>query len=253
MLKQVAERPQTYSSPAILERRRRILKETRIVIAERGIAGVNMSEIGLRAGVAKRTLYNAFQTREGMIASAIQEYFDAYVERIPYEHPAGTMLYNVERLVSLVQRNQEIRNYVSAVLALYFSGEVDSGIWTTMHGMMRRPTLEWLGALGDRGELQPWIAAGELADDLVRQEYATMNEWALGRITDCAFTTRLVASYLAIVAGSTRGAARDEAEALLARISAGGKSALPAPQAPVTFRRGIDRSPAKRARRLAAD
>ena len=70
--KESGDRPQTYSSPAIMERRRRILEETRKIIAEKGIAALSMNEIGQRAGVAKRTLYNAFQTRERMIASAIK-------------------------------------------------------------------------------------------------------------------------------------------------------------------------------------
>jgi AcrR family transcriptional regulator len=230
LLKQVAERPQTYSSPAILERRKRILKETRTVIAERGIAGLNMSEIGLRAGVAKRTLYNAFQTREGMIASAIQEYFDDYVEHIPYEHPAGTMLRDVERLVSLVDRNLEIRNYVRAIHAIYFSSEGDSGIWDALHSMVLRPTLERVNALSEGGYLHEWIDIDQLADDLVRHCYATMNEWSIGRIKDGDIKLRLMVSYLTIVAGATRGAAREEVETLLARIADEGVAALPTPK-----------------------
>ena len=72
-LKENGDRPQTYSSPAIIERRRRILEETRKVIAEQGIAALSMNEIGQRAGVAKRTLYNAFQTRERIHEARMQE------------------------------------------------------------------------------------------------------------------------------------------------------------------------------------
>src|SRR5438094_204527 len=78
-----AAKPQTYSSPAIRARRRRILEETRRMIAEDGLLNFNMNELCKRAGVAKRTLYNAFQTREQLIAIAIAEYFQEYVDRIP--------------------------------------------------------------------------------------------------------------------------------------------------------------------------
>ena len=68
-----------------------------------------------------------------MIATAIQEYFDEYVSRIVYSSPPGTMQHNLERMISVVQRNRKIRNYIKAIMALYFSSDVDRDIWTAMH------------------------------------------------------------------------------------------------------------------------
>lgn len=189
-----------------------------------------MNEIGQRAGVAKRTLYNAFQTRERMVAAAIQEYFDEYVGQIAYEHPVGTMLHNLERMISVVQRNQKIRNYIRAIMALYFSPEIDATIWAAMHSMATRPNLQWLERLRDKKQLQPWVDVNQLVDDVVRYEYATINDWALGRIADDVIVVRLVASYLTFLLGATRGAARKEIEALLLRIEQEGQAALPMPK-----------------------
>ena len=50
------EKVLVYSSPAIHARRRRILEETRKLIAERGLIGFSMDEICKRADVSKRTL-----------------------------------------------------------------------------------------------------------------------------------------------------------------------------------------------------
>ena len=69
-------KPLTYASPAIRARRRRIQDETRKMIAERGVAGFSMDDLSKRAKVAKRTLYNAFQTKERIIAVAIKESFE---------------------------------------------------------------------------------------------------------------------------------------------------------------------------------
>ncbi|CAN5156385.1 hypothetical protein BH09PSE3_BH09PSE3_18180 [soil metagenome] len=230
LLKEVNERPQTYSSPAIVERRRRILEETRKVIAEHGIAALSMIDIGQRAGVAKRTLYNAFQTRERMIAAAIQEYFDDYVSRISYTYPPGTMLHNLERMISVVQRNRKIRNYIRAIMALYFSSEVDIDIWTAMHLLAKRHNKEWIQGLADRKQLQPWVEVDKLVDDLVRFEYATINDWAQDRIPDEDVIVRLIASYLTFVLGSVRSTARKEVEALLRDIQERGVDALPVPR-----------------------
>lgn len=231
MLKEAAsERPQTYSSPAIIERRRRILEETRKVIAEQGIAALSMNDIGQRAGVAKRTLYNAFQTRERMIATAIQEYFDEYVNRISYANPPGTMLHNLERMITVVQRNRKIRNYIRAIMALYFSSEVDNDIWLAMHSVATRHNREWIEALEASKQLQPWIEVEPLVDDLVRYEYATINDWAQGRIPDDEVIVRLISSYLRCLLGALRGNARKEVEALIKDIAERGMDALPVPQ-----------------------
>lgn len=229
-LKETGERPQTYSSPAIIERRRRILEETRKVIAEQGIAALSMNEIGQRAGVAKRTLYNAFQTRERMIASAIQEYFDEYVGKIAYSSAPGTMQHNLERMISVVQRNRKIRNYIKAIMALYFSNDVDHDIWTAMHSPAVHHNRQWIEVLEAKKQLQPWVEVDRLVEDLVRFEYATINDWAQGRIPDDEVILRLVSSYLTCILGALKGAARKDVEALIKDVADRGMAALPVPQ-----------------------
>lgn len=221
------ERPQTYASPAIIERRRRILEETRQVIAEQGITALNMNDIGRRAGVAKRTLYNAFQTRERMIAAAIQEYFEEYVSRITFTQPSGTLLHNLERMISVVQRNRRIPNYIRAIMSLYFSPEVDEDIWLAMHSIATRQNRAWIENLAAGKQLQAWVEVDTLVDDLVRLEYAMINDWARGRIPDDAIIVRLITSYLTLIHGAVRGAARKEVEAMLKDIAERGADALP--------------------------
>lgn len=229
MLKDVGDRPQTYSSPAIIERRKRILDETRKVIAERGIAAFSMNEIGHRAGVAKRTLYNAFQTRERMIAAAIQEYFDEYVSNLSYVSEPGTMEHNIERMISILRRNAKLRNYVKAVMSLYFSSDVDHDIWTAIHAPAVHHNRSWIAALEVKKQLQPWVDVDKLVDDLVRFEFATINQWAQGRIADDEIIVRLVSSYLGCLSGALKGNARKDVETLLKDIAERGADAIPVP------------------------
>jgi AcrR family transcriptional regulator len=230
LLQEARDRPQSYSSPAIIARRQRILEETRKVIAEQGLAGLSMNEIGLRAGVAKRTLYNAFQTRERMIAAAIQEYFEAYVKNLVFVHPPGTMMYDMERVTAIIRRNRHIRNYIKAIMALYFSPDVDDDIWQAMHSIATKPSMLWLGELHRKKQLQPWITIDRLVDDVVRLRYATINDWALGRIPDEEIIVHLVSTYLTFLVGATRGAARKEIEEMLTRVKIEGEVALPLPR-----------------------
>lgn len=218
-----------YSSPAIHERRRRILDETRKMIAERGLSDFSMDEIGQRAGVAKRTLYNAFQTKERMIAIAIHEYFQSYLTHIPFTAPVGSMQRNVERLIFMIRRDLQIRNYVGAIVSIYFSADSDSDIWKTMHAMSVEPNLQWIMPLKAKRQLQPWVDPETLADDLVRIAYATLNDWRRKRIDDDKVMVQFVCACLTVAAGATRGAARKEIEEMLGRFHTEGIPAAPNP------------------------
>lgn len=217
-----------YSSPAIHARRRRILEETRKLIAERGLSGFSMDEICKRAGVAKRTLYNAFQTKERMIAIAIHEYFDRYISRIPYTAPPGTMQASIERMAFVIQRNRQIRNYINAIMSVYFSPDADQAIWSTMHSMAVESNLQWIQALKAKRQLQPWVDPARLADDVVRIEYAIIYDWCRGRIADDEIVVHLLTGHLTCMAGAARGAARREIEAKLLEIH---ESGVPLPAA----------------------
>ncbi len=215
------EKTLTYSSPAILARRRRILDETRTLIAEQGIGNFSMNELCKRADVAKRTLYNAFQTRERLIAAAIQEYFLEYLSRIRYHSDVGTLQRNIERIVAVGRRNRKIRNYIRAIMAVYFSPDVIPDIWEAMNSVAVESNLEWIRNLQKRRQLQPWIDADALANDIVRYEYATINDWARGLLSDDELIPRLLMSYLTFMLGATRGVARTEIEEMIREVSEG--------------------------------
>lgn len=223
-----------YSSPAIHERRRRILDETRKMIQERGLAGFSMDEIGKRAGVAKRTLYNAYQTKERMIAIAIHEYFQRYLSQIPFSGEVGTLQRNVERMIFMVQRDLQLRNYISAIMSLYFSPDAGPSIWNTMHKMTAEAHLQWILPLKAKRQLQPWVEPYALADDIVRTSYAALNDWCRGRIGDDEVVLHVVRTFLTIAAGATRGAARKEVEEMLLRFHTEG---VPMPDLPVRVKR----------------
>ena len=236
-----AAKPLTYSSPAIHARRRRILEEARRIIAERGVAGFSMNDLCVRAEVAKRTLYNAFQTKERIIAIAIREYFEDYISRIPYSSPVGTLQRNIERLIIVNQRNRQIRHYIRAIMATYFSPDTDPDIWSAMHTMGTRPNLEYISKLQAKRQLQPWVDAERLADDVIRYEYSTINDWCRGRVADDDLIPTLVTGYLTFMAGATKGAARTE---IVDKIEAFQKSGIPS--YPMPMLEPVPRKPAKK-------
>ena len=207
-----------YSSPSIIARRHRILNETRRMIGEVGIANLSMDDVAKRANVAKRTLYNAFQSKEHLIALAISKYFEDYASKIDYSTEDATLEWMIERLVVVARRNLSIRNYTRALMNIYFSANVDQEIRQAIHEIASKSHEPWIMELSRKGELQPWIDPEDLITMLVRLRYATAQAWAEGFMSDDELVIELLRSFFTLMAGATQDSARDGIVQLLADL-----------------------------------
>ena len=199
-----------YSSPSIIARRDRILDETRRMIGEVGVTNLSMDDVAKRANVAKRTLYNAFQSKEHLVASAISKYMEDYERKIHYSKEDATLDWMIERLVIVARRNLEIRNYTRALMNIYYSAEVDPEIRQAIHDIAAHSHEPWIRRLAVKRQFQPWIDPDDLISTLVRYRYATANAWTEGEIPNENMVVEVVRGVLTVMAGATRGAARKE-------------------------------------------
>lgn len=219
MASKPSERRSSYSSPAIVARRKRILEIARELIAEKGYAQFNLGEVGVRAGVAKQTVYNIFGTRERIIATAISDYFEERENLIRYASQPATLDRMIERLVVATRSSASMPNYLGAVMAIYFSIETDPDIWAAMHEIAIYPHKAWIEALAQRQQLRPWVDPAVLIDDLGAHTSLALLDWCRGRTDTELSIHRKVVGALTIVAGSTIGAAHDEVLARLEHIT----------------------------------
>jgi len=209
---------QGYASSSIIERRRRILTTVRKMIASEGISAVNMDEISRRADVAKRTLYNAFQSKERLIAAAIHQYFEDYEVELIYSTPTATADRMAEHLALVAHRNLSIRNYTRALVEIYYSPDVEPNIRQTIGEIVAHSHRPWIDRLHAERQLQPWINRDTLVDDLTRYRYAVANDWAHGRIADEMFASTLIVGVMTMAVGATKPRARRESEDVLKNL-----------------------------------
>lgn len=207
-----------YASPLIKARRHRILTETRKIIAEQGIASVAMEDVANRAEVAKRTIYNAFQSKERLIAAAIQQYFDEYAIRLHFETEEATVDGMIERLVISARRNMKIRNYTRALMNVYYTHEVDPEIHDAIYSIAADSHGPWIRALQAKKQLQPWVDADELVKSMVALRYSLAFAWSEGQMSNEEFMMSLIRGVLLFMAGASRGKARKEIEDRLATL-----------------------------------
>ena len=217
------DKPLLYFSPMILARRRRLLKEARHMIAEDGLDGFSIRTLCRRAGVAQRTLYNAFQNKDRLIALAIREAFDEYQAYVQAASDPDSLAGVLTRTLAINRRNFRVRNYTRAVCALYFSPTTSPDVWRTLQDMSLTANRAWLERR--RGDLQPWIDLGHFADSLASVQYATINDWCLGRLSDAAYLPRLAENMLLLLVGALRGAIAEEARDYLETIRRTGEVA----------------------------
>ena len=181
------------------------------MIAQEGINGFSIRTLCKNADVAQRTLYNAFQSKDRLIALAISEAYEEVNRHMRYRTSADTLEGIVDRLISVNSRNLKARNYTKAVVSLYFSPNISQDIWNALRGMAFRNLRQWLDRLDREKVLAPWVNVEEAASDLANLEYSVINDWAVGRLSDDTYVPRLVVSVLSYTAGITLDAQREQA------------------------------------------
>jgi AcrR family transcriptional regulator len=209
------DKPLLYSSPSILDRRRRILKEARKIIAEVGFENFSVRELCVRAGIAHRTLYNAFHSKDRVIAIAIRQAFDDFNGHVRHRTDQNTIAGVLDRTIAVNRRNFGVKNYTKAVCAIYFGPNTPRDVWQTLQHMSLVRMHEWLEALRSQGQLHDWVNIAHLSDTMANVQYSTINDWCLGRLSDESYLQRLAENMLLLIIGAVQGEARTEAETFL--------------------------------------
>lgn len=210
------DKPLLYFSPMIIARRRRLLKETRHMIAEDGLEGFSVRKLCQRAGVAQRTLYNAFQNKDRLIAFAIREAFDefsAYVRSGVDPASLGGLL---TRVIAINRRNFRVRNYTKAVCAIYFAPGTPRDVWQTLQEMALGGNGDWMAR--NKAHIHDWIDFDHFNHSLANVQYSTINDWCLARLADEEYLPRLAESMLLLIIGAVHGPLAEEAARYLEEI-----------------------------------
>lgn len=219
------DKPLLYSSESILERRRRLLRETRHMLSEVGLEGFSVRKLCQRAEVAQRTFYNAFSSKDRLIALAIRDAYDEFQKFISYRTDAQTVAGIVDRTLSTNRRNFKIKHYTKAVATIYFAPTTPKDIWYAIQDMAVAGWRDWFTLLRSRGELNEWIDIEVFANQLANLQYSTINDWSCDRLSDEEYLRAMLHGTLTYALGAIKGAPRQEAENILKETDRSG--ALP--------------------------
>jgi AcrR family transcriptional regulator len=209
-----------YKSASIVERRRRILAEARRMIATEGVAGFNVRDLCTRAHIAQKTLYNAFGSKENVIATAMKEFFVELSSHFEYKKDYASLDGYIERMVSIHGQFIHARPYTSAIVAVYSSFQKNKVIRTTMRTMWDESLQPFVSGLADRKALATGMTPARFIDLLASTTFAVIADWCMEEIADEDYIDRVVEASLIVIAGTTKGRASAEARRWLEDVRA---------------------------------
>ena len=205
----------TYNSRSMAERRTGIIDATLAIIEESGLASVTIRNVSRRAGVALRTLYLYFDNREAMISVAIKEFLHRSLIAQTAKDEPETLADVIERLDRLSDVIFAARAYSAALAPIYFSANLDNGIYQTLKGIALSHVFPFLDNLFSATKFRPNQLMRELiCAQIANTEYALINDTLAGRLPDEHLATYLKISVLSCIAGYLPKVPKDISEAL---------------------------------------
>lgn len=213
-----------YKSASIMERRRRILREARKMIAESGIAAFNVRDLCARAGIAQKTLYNAFGSKEAVVTMAIRQYLADFLGRMSLAHDPESVEGRLERFIKVHSRNIQIRPYTSAIMAVYNAPTAAPGVRRAIRELAEAAIRPFAEAVARRRNLRPGLSVERYIEMSVTTQYAVLTDWSVGEIPDTELAARICEMFLVVLEGATRGVTHREAGAWLQALRSDGPS-----------------------------
>ena len=211
------EKQLVYASRQIQERRERILHEARKLIADEGIEAFSIRKLCARAGVVQRTLYNAFHSKDRIIALAIWHAYGEAHRKVRYDTPPDTIEGVIDRVYSVNRRNLRAPNYARAIVALYFAQGLSDDILEVLRAMVYFQRL-WLERVDCDGMLRSGVDQKVVLNDLANLEYSVIHDWVQGRLAGEAYLARILHAILTYAFAITVGAEQDRIGDLVQRL-----------------------------------
>jgi AcrR family transcriptional regulator len=204
----------------MFDRRQRILAETQGMLDELGVEGFTIRELSRRAGVAQRTLYNLFGSKEDIVATAIDEHFVGLLSQLPPPPPPGDLEASLQRIDFVSDRTIELRRYATAMVAVFFSPSADRRIYDALRWISEVATVPWVARAWAEGLLPKTTPEDRdrLATLLVNARYANVTDWAAGRISDQEMKIRSKLNFLVCVLPFAHASQRPKLQRLLERV-----------------------------------
>ena len=208
-----------YISEPILARRRRILEVAKQAIAEGGPDAFTIRELGRRAKVSVTTIYATYGDKLGLIAAAIEDYYQNLpLARAPKSTSLSALLASKDEVQGAILANPA---YARQYAELYFSRSVDPRIYKVIQDTSTASGghMPWLQKSFRDGDVAPGLSLEYLTTLFANQRLLVLHDWSQGRVSDDALGMALKMAFLILARGVTRGPTQGRVDIELKRLA----------------------------------
>lgn len=207
-------------------RRQRILHEARRLLNEVGLEHFSVRELGRRAEVSTKTLYNAFGNRDVLIGKAIRQVYDEVHGSMVFRTADRTLPGLLDRGFVINKGNLKSRNYAKAVAEIYFSPSASSELRSILQDMAIGNTHLWLSDLRKNDQIESWVNIDSVTRHISNAEYGLILDWSCGRVPDLRYLEEFARLFLTIAISITKDEKKSEAISLMYKLEEFGVDSL---------------------------
>ena len=195
-----------------------MLEAAKQMIAEGGAEAFTVREMARRAQVSVTTIYATYGERLGLIAAAIEDYYQTLpLSRAPQSASLSALLASKDRVREVILAD---RPYASHYAELFFSRSLDPRIYKVIRDTTTAAGghLPWLHKVIRDGDLLPGLTLDSVITLFANHRLQDLHDWANGRIADEELGTHLKISFLILARAVTRGPSQAQVEAELKKL-----------------------------------
>ena len=200
----VSSPPKRYFSKRIAERRIRILTEAFALLIDKGIDDFTLKELSQRAGVAEKTLYNNFGSKDEIIAKVFDYFMDSQSQRMEVANPLDIDDI-IEKLSVRAVDFFHHREWARASNYLYFSTNSGEKTYRSLRDMTLIYLRPFLETHRDTGSLSAWVPVDMIEMQLANTAHGVAHDWLMNRLDDDLAPRALVFALLTIMVSVTQG------------------------------------------------
>jgi AcrR family transcriptional regulator len=203
-------------------KRGQVLRELRRQIGVRGIDGITMRDLAKESGVALKTLYNLFGSKEALVAESVRETYRSVMGSITQGHEC---LDAFDQLIAYARASAQFNLaepvYTKAMIYAYYAQySSECSFHADFHDYIGGGFEELLVKMQILGELRPWSSPKVIARQIVESLISTAAEWIKQVVPDDAFVDSSLLSVFSLLYVHLNDRRRDEAEARIREIGA---------------------------------
>lgn len=196
-------------------RRQEILATTWEMIAEHGGEEFNLTELSKRSGVALRTIYNAFQDRDGLIAQAVATHYHSLFGGIEIlSNESHTLEEAIEMCARVATETARVKAFSATAARMYFAARTNPRLVETLRRLPLFILKSWLRSDEVDSRLVSRFGRERLERSFANTQWGAVNDWAAGRLDDHDLAREMKSSILQIAMAFGNRAGRAAAKRL---------------------------------------